>query len=208
MRGNLLFLLTDVSILDTLRPTMNERSIAKNIKNLRLNKKISLDKLSQLTGLTKGYLSKIERSHKAPPLSTLNKIALTLDVDVTFFLKENSEEVRDTRLTVVKNRDRKKVVTKGSLYGYEYEALAYNKPGKNMEPFIISPALNKEATFQHDGEEFMYVLEGTHEFNYDEKKYILKKGDSIYFDSRVPHSGRSLGGKKAKVLTIIYSYKR
>ena len=187
---------------------MNERSIAKNIKNLRLNKKISLDKLSQLTGLTKGYLSKIERSHKAPPLSTLNKIALTLDVDVTFFLKENSEEVRDTRLTVVKNRDRKKVVTKGSLYGYEYEALAYNKPGKNMEPFIISPALNKEATFQHDGEEFMYVLEGTHEFNYDGKKYILKKGDSIYFDSRVPHSGRSLGGKKAKVLTIIYSYKR
>jgi transcriptional regulator with XRE-family HTH domain len=200
--------LTDVSILDTLRPTMNERSIAKNIKNLRLNKKMSLDKLSQLTGLTKGYLSKIERSHKAPPLSTLNKIALTMDVDVTFFLKENSEEVKDTRLTVVKNRDRKKVVTKGSLYGYEYEALAYNKPGKNMEPFIISPALNKEATFQHDGEEFMYVLEGTHEFNYDEKKYILKKGDSIYFDSRVPHSGRSLGGKKAKILTIIYSYKR
>jgi len=187
---------------------MNERSIAKNIKNLRLNKKMSLDKLSQLTGLTKGYLSKIERSHKAPPLSTLNKIALTMDVDVTFFLKENSEEVKDTRLTVVKNRDRKKVVTKGSLYGYEYEALAYNKPGKNMEPFIISPALNKEATFQHDGEEFMYVLEGTHEFNYDEKKYILKKGDSIYFDSRIPHSGRSLGGKKAKILTIIYSYKR
>jgi len=208
MRGNLLFLLTVVSILDTLRPTMNERSIAKNIKNLRLNKKISLDKLSQLTGLTKGYLSKIERSHKAPPLSTLNKIALTLDVDVTFFLKENSEEVRDTRLTVLKNRDRKKVVTKGSLYGYEYEALAYNKPGKNMEPFIISPALNKEATFQHDGEEFMYVLEGIHEFTYDGKKYILRRGDSIYFDSRVPHSGRSLGGKKAKVLTIIYSYKR
>jgi quercetin dioxygenase-like cupin family protein len=54
----------------------------------------------------------------------------------------------------------------------------------------------------------MYVLEGTHEFKYNGKKYILKKGDSIYFDSEVPHSGRSLGGKKAKVLAIIYSYKR
>jgi len=187
---------------------MDERSIAGNIKALRLNKKMSLDELSKLTGLTKGYLSKIERSCKAPPLSTLNKIALNMDVDVTFLLRENTEEVRDVELTVVRRRERKKVVTKGSLYGYEYEALAYNKPGKNMEPFVISPALDKEATFQHDGEEFMFVLEGVHEFTYDGKKYILRKGDSIYFDSRIPHSGRSLGHKKAKILTIIYSYKR
>jgi transcriptional regulator with XRE-family HTH domain len=187
---------------------MDEKSIARNIKALRLNKKMSLDILSHLTGLTKGYLSKIERSHKAPPLSTLNKIASTLDVDVTFFLKENTEEVIDTNLAVVRKGERKKVITEGSLYGYEYEALAYNKPGKNMEPFILSPALNKEATFQHDGEEFMYVLEGRHEFTYNGKKYVLKRGDSIYFDSRIPHSGRSLGDKKAKILTVIYSYKR
>jgi transcriptional regulator with XRE-family HTH domain len=189
---------------------MDEKSIAGNIKALRLSKKMSLDELSHLTGLTKGYLSKIERSHKAPPLSTLNKIALTMDVDVTFFLKENSEEVRDTKLAVVRKGETKKVATKGSLslYGYEYEALAYNKPKKNMEPFIISPAMDGEATFQHDGEEFMYVLEGRHEFTYNGEKYILKSGDSIYFDSRVPHSGRSLGDKKAKILTVIYSYKR
>ncbi len=189
---------------------MDEKSIAGNIKTLRINKQMSLDELSRLTGLTKGYLSKIERSHKAPPLSTLNKIALTMDVDVTFFLKENAEEVKDTQLAVVKKGERKKVVTKGSLslYGYEYEALAYNKPGKNMEPFIISPAWDKEATFQHDGEEFMFVLEGTHEFTYDGKKYILNRGDSIYFDSRIPHSGKSLGDKKAKILMVIYSYKR
>jgi transcriptional regulator with XRE-family HTH domain len=202
------FPLTYVSNLDTLWATMDEKSIAGNIKALRQNKKMSLDELSRLTGLTKGYLSKIERSYKAPPLSTLNKIALTMDVDVTFFLKENAEEVRDTKLTIVRKGERKKVVTKGSLYGYEYEALAYNKPGKNMEPFIISPALDGEATFQHDGEEFMYVLEGRHEFTYNGEKYILKSGDSIYFDSRIPHSGRSLGDKKAKILTIIYSYKR
>lgn len=77
-----------------------------------------------------------------------------------------------------------------------------------MEPFIIMPASDKEVIFQHEGEEFMYVLEGTHEFTYDGKKYILKKGDSIYFDSRIPHSGRSLGNKKARILTVIYSYKR
>jgi len=187
---------------------MDESSIARNIKGLRLSKKISLEELGKLTGLTRGYLSKIERSHKAPPLSTLNKIALTLGVDVTSFLKEKTEEVADTELTIVRRNKGKKVITKGSLYGYEYEALAYNKPGKNVEPFIISPALDKEVVCQHEGEEFMYVLEGTHEFTYNKSKYILKKGDSVYFDSRVPHSGRSIGPKKAKVLTIIYSYKR
>jgi transcriptional regulator with XRE-family HTH domain len=187
---------------------MDERSIARNIKTLRLNKKMSLDELSKLTGLTKGYLSKIERSNKAPPLSTLNKIALTLGVDVTFLMKEDTEKIKDTKLTIIRKDKGKKVITKGALYGYEYEAIAYNKQGKNMEPFIITPALDKEVIFQHDGEEFMYVLEGTHEFTYDGRKYILKKGDSIYFDSRIPHSGRSLGNKKAKILTVIYSYKR
>ncbi len=187
---------------------MDEKSIARNIKTLRIKKKMSLEELARLTGLTRGYLSKIERSHKAPPLSTLNKIAVILGVQLTFFLQEDTEKVKDSKLVVSRKDQGRKVVTKGTLYGYEYEAIAYNKPGKNMEPFIIRPTTGKEGIFKHEGEEFMYVLEGTHEFKYSGKKYILKKGDSIYFDSEIPHSGRSLGGKKAKVLAIIYSYKR
>jgi mannose-6-phosphate isomerase-like protein (cupin superfamily) len=54
----------------------------------------------------------------------------------------------------------------------------------------------------------MYVLEGTHEFVYGAKRYILEQGDSIYFDSMVPHTGRSVGDKPAKVLVVMYSYKR
>jgi transcriptional regulator with XRE-family HTH domain len=187
---------------------MDERSIARNIKTLRMKKRMSLEELAKLTGLTRGYLSKVERSHRAPPLSTLNKIAVTLGVQLTFFLQEETEKVMDCKLMIVRKDQGKKVVTKGTLYGYEYEAIADNKPGKNMEPFIIRPTKGKEGIFKHEGEEFMYVLEGTHEFKYNGKKYILKKGDSIYFDSGVPHSGRSLGGRKAKVLAIIYSYKR
>jgi transcriptional regulator with XRE-family HTH domain len=191
---------------------MDERSIARNIKTLRMKKRMSLEELAKLTGLTRGYLSKVERSHRAPPLSTLNKIAVTLGVELTFFLQEDTEEDteegKDGKLAIVRKNKGKKVITKGTLYGYEYEAVAYNKSGKNMEPFIIAPTTGKEGNFKHEGEEFMYVLEGTHEFKYNGKKYILKKGDSIYFDSGVPHSGRSLGGKKAKVLSIIYSYKR
>jgi quercetin dioxygenase-like cupin family protein len=77
-----------------------------------------------------------------------------------------------------------------------------------MEPYIILPVFREKGVFSHEGEEFIYVLEGPYEFSYDGKKYRLNTGDSIYFDSIIPHNGRSLGKKKAKILAVIYSYKR
>jgi len=192
---------------------MGEESIAKNIGNLRKKRKITLDKLADLTGLTKGYLSKIERSKKAPPYSTLNKIAIALGTEAAFFLGENPQESTDKTISFTK-KARGKVIksvgslAEGSLYGYNYEALASDKSGKNMEPFIIEPAFEEEAIFQHEGEEFMYVLEGKHELIYNGDRYIMEKGDSVYFDANVPHTGRSLGKKKAKLLAVMYNYRR
>jgi len=187
---------------------MDEKQIVKNIKNLRLAKKISLGKLATLTGLTKSYVSKIENSDKAPPFSTLIKIADGLDTDVSLLIADDTETPKDVRLCIVKDGEGKEVVSRGTLYGYHYEALAHKKTGKNMEPYIIQPAFDEKGVFSHEGEEFMYVLEGVHEFIYDGKKYLLRKGDSFYFDSIVPHTGRSVGKKKAKILAVMYSYKR
>jgi quercetin dioxygenase-like cupin family protein len=77
-----------------------------------------------------------------------------------------------------------------------------------MEPFVIEPAFDEEAIFQHEGEEFMYVLEGKHEFIYNGNRYLMEKGDSVYFDAAVPHTGKSLGKKKAKLLAVMYNYRR
>lgn len=187
---------------------MDEKQIAKNIKKFRLNKKMSLERLAKLTGLTKGYVSKIENSHKAPPFSTLIKISNALNTDISLLIAEGSEVPEDLNLCIVRENERKEVISRGTLYGYHYEALAHKKIGKNMEPYIIEPAFDEKTNFSHEGEEFMYVLEGTHEFFYDNQKYIFEAGDSIYFDSIIPHSGRSIGRKKAKILAIMYSYKR
>ncbi|HEX16329.1 MAG TPA: cupin domain-containing protein [Deltaproteobacteria bacterium] len=65
-----------------------------------------------------------------------------------------------------------------------------------MEPYVITPAFEETAVFQHEGEEFLYVLEGTHEFIYGDQRYIMEEGDCVYFDSEVPHAGRSLGPKR------------
>lgn len=192
---------------------MYEALITKNIKELRKQKKITLQELADLTGLTKGYLSKIERAKKAPPYSTLNKIAIALDVDAASLLEINFDQSRDKRISFTRKHDRKRIeqlgsVADGSLYGYRYEALAFDKQGKNMEPYIIEPAFEDEAIFKHEGEEFMLVLEGKHEFIYDGETYIMEEGDSVYFDAAIPHTGKSLGEKKAKLLAVLFNYKR
>lgn len=187
---------------------MDEKTITARIRSIRRDKHISLEQLSKLAGLSPGYLSKIERSDKGPPISTLSNIASALGVDLSDLLLEDTDPLKDKNLAIVRKDKRKIVQTRGSLYGYEYEALAYNKLGKNMEPFIISPTFDEEPTFQHEGEEYHFILEGTVEFNYEGKKYVLNEGDSLYFDSGLPHTGRSIGKKKARILAVIYPYKR
>lgn len=186
---------------------MDEKQIAKNIKKIRLDNNLSQEKLAELSGLTKGYISKIEKSDTAPPLSTLSKIATALNVDITVLTAEELELPGDVDLCIVRKGEGKKI-SSATLEGYHYEALAYKKSGKNMEPFLLMPAFDERAVFVHEGEEFMYVMQGVHEFIYKDKKYVLKEGDSIYFDSRIPHTGRSVGKKRAKILAVMYSYKR
>jgi transcriptional regulator with XRE-family HTH domain len=187
---------------------MNEDSVGKNIRAIRKQKMITLQELADRTGLTKSYVSKIERSKKAPPYTTVNRIAMALEVEVAHLLSENLSVFSDIRLSLTKKNRGKIVETLGSSYGYKYEALGYTKPGKNMQPFIVQAAFNEKNIFQHEGEEFIYVLEGRYQFFYDGKEYIMEEGDSVYFDSGVPHSARSLGKKKAKILAIMYNYKR
>ena len=187
---------------------MNEESVGKNINNIRKQKNITLQELARRSGLTKSYLSRIERSRKAPPYSTVNRIAMALEVEVAYLISEKVEGLSDIRISIAKKNKGKVVQTLGSSYGYKYEALGFSKPGKNMQPYIITAAFDEKSIFQHEGEEFLYVLEGTYEFIYDGKKYIMEEGDSAYFDSGVAHTARSLGDKKARVLAVMYSYKR
>lgn len=187
---------------------MNEEDISKKIRVVREENGMTLQELADLSGLTKGYLSKIERSKKAPPFSSLNRIAVALGVEVTDLLRKNGDEIQDERILLTKSGQGQIVKTVGTLYGYSYQALAQHKTGKNMIPYIIEPASEEKGVFSHPGEEFIYVLQGRHELVYDGKKYIMEQGDSAYFDSGVPHSGRSLSGRKTKILAVMYNYKR
>ena len=187
---------------------MDEKIICKNIKKLRKQNHLTLEKLAKLTGLTKGYLSKVERSEKAPPYSTLNKIAGAMGLEVTSMLGKDIEPLDDVRISFQKKNEGTRIKATSQLSGYDYEVLGTNKPGKNMEPFIIYSPFDLKKMYTHEGEEFIYILDGTLEFIIGEKKFTMEPGDNIYFDSCIPHGGKSIGEKQAKLLVIIYFYKR
>ncbi len=187
---------------------MDEKIISKNLKKLRTQKRLTLQELAEKTGLTKGYLSKVERSQKAPPYSTLTKIAAALDIEVTTILAENVQPLEDVKICISRGKNRPVIRETDQFAGYDYEVLAGGKPGKNMEPFIIHAPFDITRTYIHEGEEFIYVMDGQLEFNYGDDTYTLSPGDNIYFDSIVPHVGKSIGDTKAILMVVIYFYKR
>lgn len=187
---------------------MEEEIISINIKRFRIAKKLTLQELADRTGLTKGYLSKVERSRKAPPYSTLSKIAAALAVEVTTLLSRGIDPPKNTRLCLSRKTQRRLIPGTEQFPGYDYELLAEEKPGKNMEPFIIYAPFEAQRTYSHEGEEFIYVMDGRLEFYYGEDSYLLDPGDNVYFDSVIPHVGKSMGDEKSRLLVVIYFYKR
>jgi transcriptional regulator with XRE-family HTH domain len=181
--------------------------IGRKIRDLRKKAGLILQDLSDRTSLSKPLLSQIEKGVVSPPIATLLKISKALGVNISFFFQNDDSE---ERVVLVRSHESKVV---DSRYfgreegGYYYEALAYKKSKKYMEPFLVEFKRRKAgelAYFSHEGEEFIYLLEGTLEFRTETQQYVMHPGDSLYFDSSLPHAYRALERKNAKALTVVY----
>jgi transcriptional regulator with XRE-family HTH domain len=179
--------------------------IGSQIRKLRNKRELTLQDLANLSGLSKPNLSQIENNLVTPPIATLLKISTALGVPIGHFFQETAQE---SNIVVVRKEDRYGVA-KGqhiSHIGYQYEPLAYPKADKYMEPFIVHMEERESDAIvynNHRGEEFLYVIEGTLEFRCGDSTVTLREGDSLYFDSVVPHGYRGIGGP-AKTLVVIY----
>jgi transcriptional regulator with XRE-family HTH domain len=182
-----------------------EHEIGKNIRMIRKLKELTLEDLAGKTGFTKGYLSKVENSEKAPPVSTLLNIARAMDVGMSSLFGEGHEP---TSLSLVKRNERQEMARNGTTFGYSYETLAHKYPDKKMEPYILTipPEIEKSPLFQHQGEEMIFVLQGTLRFLHGENEVLLEEGDCIYFDSGIGHRGFALGGREVKILIVMLSF--
>ena len=192
---------------DDIKHEVRKLHIGSKIRNLRKKAEMVLQDLSDRTGLSKPLLSQIEKEVVSPPVATLLKISRALNVNISYFFQDGDMEER----VVLVKRDESKVID--SRYfgreesGYYYEALAYKKSRKSMEPFLVEfkrKRADQLTYFSHEGEEFIHLLQGTLEFRTEERDLVLQEGDSLYFESSIPHAYRALGRKNAKALTVIY----
>ncbi|MBS0519339.1 MAG: helix-turn-helix domain-containing protein [Proteobacteria bacterium] len=187
-----------------------ELQLGTRIAALRAAVGFTLDRLAAEAGFTKGYLSKIENSKVIPPIGTLVKLAQVLNTDLAdLFGTDMPDVANDEAICVVRSWERETAIRGGSSFGYDYVALAHKRHRKRMEPFImVFPSeVDKDIRFEHEGEEFMFILSGKVEFEAEiggrMKTWVLSAGDSAYFDAEIPHRGRSLRGE-SQALVVIY----
>jgi len=177
--------------------------IAKRIKGLRTSKGLSLKKMSQKTGFAQSYLSQIENLKREPPISTLSIIAKALEEDIVFILTGETNNSESEKFTIVRADERKLASRASGRGGYTYESITYKKKDRRMDGYVLTAEFEfPDMPSQHDGQELAFMLEGSKEMIYDGKKYIMNKGDCIYFDSNRPHYSRSIGDKRAEFLVI------
>jgi transcriptional regulator with XRE-family HTH domain len=182
--------------------------VGERIKELRERKGLSLKEVADLTGFSTALLSQMENHLVSPSLGTIIKLARALSVKVGDFLGETEGEP----FTIVRKDERKMVSRfaskEGVKYGYSYESLGFDKKDRHMEPFIVTlePATVKAAkTSVHEGEEFIFVLEGEMEVILGNHTDILYPGDSIYYDSTIPHKVQCHQDKVTRILAVIYA---
>jgi transcriptional regulator with XRE-family HTH domain len=192
---------------DKVKDEVAALNLGNKIRNLRKQRAMTLQEVSNLTGLSKPLLSQVENNIAAPPIATLIKISTALGVKISHFFQEQNME---NRIVVVK-KDERYGVKKLSYHdnepsiGYRYESLAYPMVGKQMEPFIAEIEYREENELlfnDHNGEEFLFVISGQVEYRGADQIHLLEKGDSIYFDSSIPHALRGIGGV-AQTLVVI-----
>ena len=190
---------------------MNNHSVVgAKIKGLRETKNLSIDVIAERSGLTVEQIESIENDVNLPSLGPLIKIARALGVRLGTFMDDNDALGPIVCRAEDREKDSSISFSKGATDArkhMEYHPLAQQKAGRHMEPFVIDINPEENPNFQlsdHEGEEFIYVMQGEVEIVYGKETYTLKEGDSIFYDSIVKHHVHGAPGKSAKILAVVY----
>lgn len=186
-----------------------EKNPGSRIKQLRTSRQIALEDLAIQTNLDINLLKKIEEEKIVPSLAPLIKIARALGVRLGTFL-DDSDQLGPAIVRAGGEEKGVRFTSQGSLSRehLNFYSLAFNKTGRSMEPFIveIEPAEPSDYMLSsHEGEEFIYVMEGRIEINYGKDVFQLNAGDSIYMDSVVVHNVHTADNQPARILAVVYA---
>lgn len=180
---------------------MNIVELAQRIRSARVNRGLTLDQVAESSGLAKGLLSKVENFRVTPTLPTLVKLCETLGMKLSELVEGLEEK---PKLCLVPRDKRKQVERDSSKSNIIYYSLAHRRANRAMDPFeLIVPAHGgRSEAMPHEGEEFLTVLEGHVEFEFDGMAHSLEVGDSLYFDAETAHRLFNKTDKPARVLCV------
>ena len=178
------------------------------ITTLRESLGLTPEELAERSGCELIVIEQLEAGDLAPSLAPLIKITRALGCRLGTLLDDETEiGPVVTRAGEADNVTRFKGGSTDGRGRLDFYGLAASKASKHMEPFIIEiqAAGGDRALSSHEGEEFIYVLEGSVEIEYGKDTYTLVPGDSIYYDSIVPHEVRAGADSAAKILAVVYT---
>jgi len=179
------------------------KKIGMRVKEFRYSAGLTQKRLAEATGLSPGLLSRIENGLAMPSIPTLQIISDTLKTDIGYFFRDEEE----SGYIVTHPGERRVVVSRLGLHkrpAYELELLAEGMKNPFMEPAIVTPIGKEEEVIPsiHDGQEFMYVIEGRIKLTVGSKEFNLKKGNAAYWNGNVPHKAIRLGKNRARAIHV------
>ncbi len=188
---------------ETITSGLKKYAIGSKLRRLRLRKSMGLVELSQHTGLSPALLSKLERDVMHPTLPTLLRIAMVFSVGLEYFFNPEPKPV----LEIVRKKDRLRFPDSpdNAKVAYYFESLDFPVPNRALDSYLAEfepVAVERSRLHEHPGIEFLYVLSGKLELRTREDPHELSEGDSVYFDSTVPHGYRRIGAKRTTALVV------
>jgi quercetin dioxygenase-like cupin family protein/DNA-binding XRE family transcriptional regulator len=162
---------------------------------------ISVENMAQKMNVSVDEYSAFEHGQKDFSFSFLQNAAQIFNVDVVDIISGESPKL--TKCALVRNGEGFDIERRKA---YDYKHLAFTFSNKKAEPFLVTVEPKqgeKPVLHSHEGQEFDYMLSGKMEFYFDDIIYGLNEGDSVYFDSSVPHAMKAIGGQPAKFLAVV-----
>lgn len=169
------------------------------VRQLREARNWSLDDLASKTGQTPDFVNQVEADQMSPPVGFIMRMAQAMEVDPgTFLNQEEKAVIRDQRAQAYIQRTQ----------NYSYATLTPDAENSHLRAFMVSiePHLaHKPVAYKHEGEEFIFVMKGELEFTLGTKIQVLKTGESIHFNSDVPHKLKNLSSEVTRCLVVLYT---
>ena len=187
---------------------MNLLKLSQNIRRIRLAQGMTVSRLAERSGYSKGFISQVENFRQSPSLKSLMKIADALGVSFSELFEDEGAVGREYLFGRLDEGER--IPRDDSeIYGINYLALAYRQIGRRMDPFLIEykPCKLERGFKSHEMEEFLVMLEGSLDFRLfdDSHSRIMNSGDTLYLKANIPHRVLLPEGCEYAKALVIYS---